>query len=156
MSDNTRSPTRNKSTAAERPFEILMVEDNTGDVRLTSEAFRKLGLANNMNSVGDGVEAMAFLRHQGKYASVPRPDLILLDLNLPKKDGREVLLEIKNDEGLRDIPVIALTGSKADQDIITSYKFRANCFVSKTGNMGQLIEVIRFVRDSWLKPQDRT
>ena len=156
MSDRTDTSRQNVSSVGERPVEILMVEDEPSDVRLTAAAFKKLGLANNMSSVGDGVEALAFLRRQGTYANAPRPDIILLDLNLPKKDGREVLTEIKNDPALKEIPVVVLTGSKADQDILTSYKYHANCFVTKPVNMEQFLEVIRFVRDSWLKPHPQT
>ena len=156
MSNRTDASRQNVASVGEGLVEILMVEDDAGAVRLTAQAFRKLGLPNNMRSVGDGVEALAFLRHEGKYASAPRPDIILLDLNLPKKDGREVLAEIKSDPALKEIPVIVLTGSKADQDILTSYRYHANCFVTKSANVEQFIEVIRFVRDSWLKPQPPT
>ena len=156
MSDRSDTSRQNVSSAGERPVEILMVEDDPSDVRLTAAAFKKLGLANNMSSVEDGVEALAFLRRQGKYADAPRPDNILLDLNLPKKDGRDVLAEIKNDPALKEIPVVVLTGSKADQDILTSYKCHANCFVTKPVNREQFLEVIRFVRDSWLKPHPPT
>ena len=142
------------STTAGRPVEILMVEDNPLDVRLTAAAFKKLGMSINLSSVVDGVEAIASLRRQGKYANASRPDIILLDLNLPRKDGRQVLMEIKSDENLKDIPVIVLTGSKADQDILASYKLHANCFVTKPVNMEQFLEVLKFVRDSWLKPHN--
>ena len=156
MSEDRSSAGPKRSPAGDRPVEILMVEDDPDAISLTAAAFRRLGLPNIMSSVGDGVEALAFLRHEGKYADAPRPDIILLDLNLPKKDGREVLAEIKSDPALKDIPVIVLTGSKADQDILTSYRYHANCFVTKPVNMEQFIEVIRFVRDSWLKPQPPT
>ena len=156
MSDRSDTSRQNVPPVGERLVEILMVEDDPSDVRLTAAAFKKLGLANNMSSVEDGVEALAFLRRQGKYADALRPDIILLDLNLPKKDGRDVLAEIKNDPALKDIPVVVLTGSKADQDILTSYKCHANCFVTKSVNMEQFLEVIRFVRDSWLKPHSPT
>jgi two-component system, chemotaxis family, response regulator Rcp1 len=156
MSNRADASRRDACSAGEGLIEILMVEDDASDVRLTAEAFKKLGLPNNMRSVGDGVEALAFLRREGKYAGAPRPDIVLLDLNLPKKDGREVLAEIKSDPALKDIPVIVLTGSQADQDILTSYRYHANCFVTKPVNMEQFLEVIRFVRDAWLKPQAPT
>ncbi len=150
MKAQTPPSSSEKTTAADKPVEILIVEDNPCDVRLTAEAFKVVGLANNMSAVADGVEAMAFLRRQGRYAGAPRPDIILLDLNLPKKDGREVLAEVKNDEELRNIPVIVFTGSKAQQDILGSYKLRANCFITKPVNMDQLIEAMKLVRDFWL------
>ncbi len=114
-----------------KPIEILLVEDNPGDVRLTQEALTDGKVRNNMQVVEDGVEAVAFLRREGKYANASRPDLILLDLNLPKKDGREVLAEIKADEDLRRIPVVVLTTSKAEEDIFKAYDQHANCYITK-------------------------
>ena len=113
------------------PIKVLLVEDNPGDVRLTMEAFKDGKVHNEMNVVGDGVEAMAFLRKEGKYADAPRPDLILLDLNLPKKDGREVLAEIKQDPNLKSIPVVVLTTSNAESDIVKTYDLQANCYITK-------------------------
>lgn len=131
-------------------IEILLVEDNPGDVRLTLEAFKEGKMVNNLSVVGDGVEAMAFLRREGKYAGVPKPDLILLDLNMPKKDGREVLAEIKEDPNLRHIPVIVLTTSKAEQDILKSYDLHANCYITKPVNLDQFYAVVKSVKDFWL------
>ncbi|GAG98432.1 unnamed protein product [marine sediment metagenome] len=133
-----------------KPIEILLVEDNPGDVRLTREAFKEGKVLNNLSVVEDGAEAMAFLRQQGKYADVPRPDLILLDLNLPKKDGREVLPEIKGDTNLKRIPVVVLTTSKAEQDILKTYNLHANCYVTKPVDLEQFISVVRFVQHFWL------
>ncbi len=133
-----------------KPIEILLVEDNPGDVRLTREAFKEGKVLNNLSVVEDGAEAMAFLRQQGKYADAPRPDLILLDLNLPKKDGREVLPEIKGDTNLKRIPVVILTTSKAEQDILKTYNLHANCYVTKPVDLEQFISVVRFVQHFWL------
>jgi len=133
-----------------KPIEILLVEDNPGDVRLTREAFKEGKVLNNLSVVEDGAEAMAFLRQQGKYADVPRPDLILLDLNLPKKDGREVLPEIKGDTNLKRIPVVILTTSKAEQDIVKTYNLHANCYVTKPVDLEQFISVVRSVQHFWL------
>ena len=113
------------------PVEILLVEDNPADVRLTQEALKEGKVFNNLHWAKDGVEALAFLRREGKHAGAPRPDIILLDLNLPKKDGREVLHEIKNDEKLKRIPVVILTTSKAEEDVLKSYNLHANCYVTK-------------------------
>ena len=110
-----------------KPIEILLVEDNPADIRLTQEALKESRMYNNIRVTMDGVEALNYLQHKGKYADAPRPDLILLDLNLPKKDGREVLAEIKSDENLRRIPVVVLTTSSAEQDILKSYNLHANC-----------------------------
>ncbi len=133
-----------------RPIEILLVEDNPGDVRLTIEALREGKVRNNLNVAGDGVEAMAFLRREGKYASSPRPDLILLDLNLPKMDGREVLSEIKSDGTLRPIPVVILTTSRAEQDVLRSYDLHANCYITKPVDLDQFITVVKTIEDFWL------
>ena len=132
------------------PVEILLVEDNPADVRLTTEAFKEERFLNNLNIVTDGVEAMAYLRRAGKYAKAVRPDLILLDLNLPKKDGREVLKEIKEDEALKSIPVVVLTVSKAEEDILRSYKLHANCYITKPIDLKQFITVARSIQDFWL------
>lgn len=130
-------------------FDILLVEDSPGDVRLIQEALRDR-TRNKLHVVSDGVAAMAFLRREAKYANAPRPDLILLDLNLPKKDGREVLSEIKDNEDLRQIPVIVLTTSNADPDIMKSYNLHANCYVTKPTNLDQFIGVIRAIEDFWM------
>lgn len=131
-------------------IEILLVEDNPGDVRLTIEALKEGKVRNNMHVAGDGVEAMAFLRKEGKYADMPRPDLILLDLNMPRKDGREVLAEIKADPVLRRIPVVILTTSKAEEDIVKTYSHHANCYITKPVDLDQFITVVRSIEDFWL------
>jgi chemotaxis family two-component system response regulator Rcp1 len=133
-----------------RPIEILLVEDNPGDVRLTQEALKDAKVLNKVYVVRDGVETMAFLRQQGKYADAVRPDLILLDLNLPKKDGREVLAEIKEDTDLKRIPVVVLTVSKAEEDIIKSYELHANCYITKPVDLDRFLEVVKAVEDFWL------
>ena len=133
-----------------RPAEILLVEDNPGDVRLTQEAFKENKVHNSLSVVEDGVEAMEFLRKAGKYADVPRPDLIMLDLNLPKKDGREVLAEIKEDPGLKRIPVVVLTTSKAEEDVIRMYNNHANCYITKPVDLEQFITVVKTIEDFWL------
>ena len=132
------------------PIEILLVEDNPGDVRLTMEALKEERVYNNLHVVPDGVEAMAFLRKQGKYVKAVRPDLVLLDLNLPRKDGREVLKEIKEDEDLKAIPVVVLTVSQAEEDILKSYKLHANCYITKPVDIAQFIKVARSIQDFWL------
>jgi CheY-like chemotaxis protein len=132
------------------PVDILLVEDNPGDVRLTQEALREGKIRNRLTVAKDGVEALAVLRREGPHAHVPRPDLILLDLNLPKKDGREVLAEIKADESLRRIPVVVLTTSKAEEDILRTYDLHANCYISKPVDLEQFIEVIKSIDDFWL------
>lgn len=133
-----------------RPVEFLLAEDNPGDVRLTKEALRESKISNNLNVVPDGVEAMAFLRREGKYADAPRPDVILLDLNLPKKDGREVLAEVKADPGLRLIPVVIITSSEAEQDVLRTYELHANCYVTKPVDLEQFIKVIQSIETFWL------
>ncbi len=132
------------------PIEILIVEDNLGDIRLTEEALREGKVWNRINKVENGIEALAFLRKQGNYTSVPRPDLILLDLNLPKKDGREVLGEIKEDPNLRRIPVVVLTTSKAEEDILKSYDLHVNSYVTKPVDLNKFLNVIRSIEDFWL------
>jgi chemotaxis family two-component system response regulator Rcp1 len=134
----------------ERPIEILLVEDNPGDVRLTREVFKDAKIRNTIHSVVDGVEAIDYLRNKGKYANAIRPDLILLDLNLPRMDGREVLAEIKSDEDLKRIPVVVLTISKADEDILKSYNLHANCFITKPVDLDQFIKVVSSVEGFWL------
>src|SRR5260370_14361064 len=118
-------------TTYSRPIEVLLVEDNPGDVRLTREAFNEAHVTNHLNVVMDGLEAMDFLERRGRYSEAPRPDLILLDLNLPGKNGREVLETIKSDPRLRRIPVMILTSSKADQDLHRAYELHANCYIPK-------------------------
>ena len=139
------------SGTAPVPIEILLVEDNPGDARLTQEALRDAKVRNNLHVVLDGVEALAFLRRQGKHAAVPKPDLILLDLNLPKKDGREVLEEIKQDDQLRHIPIVILTTSQAEKDIIESYRLRANAFVTKPVDLEQFLKVVQSIEHFWLE-----
>ena len=139
---------------------ILLVEDNPADVRLTMEALKECKILNKLNVVGDGVEALAFMRREGKYINEPRPDLILLDLNLPRKDGREVLAEIKNDPILRVIPIVILTTSKAEKDILISYNLHANCYITKPVDLEQFITVVKSIENFWLTivklpPQDK-
>ena len=134
-----------------RPVEILLVEDNPGDVRLTVEALREGKVRNNLNVVGDGVEALAFLKREDGYANSPRPDLILLDLNLPKMDGREVLAAIKQDETLRRIPVVVLTTSKAEEDVVRTYDLHANCYISKPVDLDRFIQVVKTIDSFWLQ-----
>jgi chemotaxis family two-component system response regulator Rcp1 len=133
-----------------RPIEILLVEDNPGDARLAWEAIREAKVSNNLRWVSDGVEALAFLRREGKYEETLRPDLILLDLNLPRKDGREVLAEIKNDHNLRCIPVVVLTTSQAEEDILKAYHLNANCYISKPVDLEQFIKVVNAIENFWL------
>lgn len=128
---------------------ILLVEDNPGDVRLTKEALKDGKLAVNLHVVQNGVEAMVFLRREGEYADAPRPDLIFLDLNLPKKDGREVLAEIKSNDGLKNIPVVVLTSSEADTDIAKCYNLHANCYITKPVDMEQFATVVQTVENFW-------
>ncbi len=137
------------SEAFSRPFEILLVEDNLGDVRLTQETLKDFRVHNHLSVAGDGVEAMAFLRREGKYASASRPDLILLDLNLPRKDGREVLAEIKVDQQLRRIPVVILTTSSADADILNTYEHHANCYIKKPVDLDQFSAVLKSIESFW-------
>jgi chemotaxis family two-component system response regulator Rcp1 len=129
---------------------ILLVEDNPGDVRLTKEALKEAKVRNSLSVVEDGVAAMNFLRCEGEYADVERPDLILLDLNLPKKDGREVLEEIKRDPALKRIPIVVLTTSRAEQDILQSYDLHANCYVTKPVDLDQFINIVKSIEDFWL------
>ncbi len=133
-----------------RPIDILLIEDSPADVRLTREALKEARVLNTLHVVQDGVAAMAVLRRQGPYAESPRPDLILLDLNLPKKDGREVLAEIKREEPLRRIPVVVLTTSRAEEDVLRSYDLHANAYVTKPVDLKQFLEVIRVFEEFWL------
>jgi two-component system, chemotaxis family, response regulator Rcp1 len=131
------------------PIEILLVEDNPGDVDLVKEALSEAKMKNELHVVMDGEEAMKFLRHQDKYADAPMPDLILLDLNLPKKSGREVLEEIKTDPELGVIPVVILTSSKEEEDIVKSYKMHANCYITKPVNFDQFLKVVKSIEEFW-------
>ena len=135
---------------AGEPVEILLVEDNPGDYRLTKEALKEGKVYNNLHWSQDGVDAIDFLKRRGKHASAPRPDIILLDLNLPKKDGREVLFEIKGDEDLRKIPVVILTTSKAEEDVLKSYDLHANCYVTKPVDLDKFIVVVQSIDRFWL------
>jgi chemotaxis family two-component system response regulator Rcp1 len=137
-------------TKVGKPIEILLVEDNPGDVDLARAAMEDSKVRNILHTVGDGVEAMLFLRRKGKYTEVPRPDLVLLDLNLPKKDGREVLAEIKSDPDLMRIPVVILTISKDEEDILKSYNLHANCFITKPIDLNQFVKVVKAIEDFWL------
>lgn len=133
-----------------KPIEILLVEDNPGDVRLTKEALKEAKVINNLNVIKDGMEALAYLRKEGPYAAAPRPHLILLDLNLPKRDGREVLATIKADEALKRIPVVVLTTSQDERDVLKSYNLHANCYITKPVDLDQFIRVVRSIEDFWL------
>jgi chemotaxis family two-component system response regulator Rcp1 len=139
-----------RSKAIGKPIEILLVEDNPGDVRLTQEAFNDGKILNKLHVVGDGIEALAFLNQEGEYADVPRPELILLDLNLPRKDGRDVLAEIKADGDLRRIPVVVLTTSCSEEDILKSYDLNANCYITKPVDLNQFIKVVKSIEDFWM------
>ena len=135
--------------SSSRPIEILLVEDNPGDVRLTIEAMREGKVRNRLSVASDGVDALAFLRREAKYENAPRPDLILLDLNLPLKSGREVLAEIKDDPSLGTIPVVILTTSRAEEDVIRSYHLHANCYVVKPFDLDKFVDVVRSIHDFW-------
>jgi CheY-like chemotaxis protein len=137
-------------TASLRPIEILLVEDNPGDADLAREALESSKIRSNLHVVVDGQEAMDLLHQSGKYSAAPRPDLILLDLNLPRKDGREVLAEIKMDEDLKRTPVVILTISKAEEDILKSYNLHANCFITKPIDLHQFLHVVKSIEDFWL------
>jgi two-component system, chemotaxis family, response regulator Rcp1 len=134
-----------------RPIEILLVEDSPGDVRLTQEALRDAKVRNNLHVVRDGVEALAFLRRdRSRFAECPRPDLVLLDLNLPRKSGHEVLAEIKADPALRRIPVVVLTTSQAEKDVLQTYDLHANCYITKPVDLGRFLDVVTAIEDFWL------
>jgi CheY-like chemotaxis protein len=135
---------------SERQIQILLVEDNSGDARLTLEALKETALYNKLQHVVDGVEALAYLRREGRHAHAARPDLILLDLNLPRKDGREVLAEIKADQELRRIPVVVLTTSQSEEDIWKAYDLNANCYVAKPVDLDHFIKVVRIIEEFWL------
>ncbi|MDB5052830.1 MAG: Two-component system response regulator [Bacilli bacterium] len=132
-----------------KSIEVLLVEDNPGDVRLTKEALKEGKVQINISIVTNGLEAMAFLRKEGEYKNAPKPDLILLDLNLPIKDGREVLEEIKNDDDLKYIPVVVLTTSEAEQDIFRTYELHVNCYITKPVDYEQFITVVRSIEEFW-------
>jgi CheY-like chemotaxis protein len=133
-----------------RPVEILLVEDSPSDTELTLEALRDFKVRNHVSVVEDGVQAMQFLRRQGPYAQAPRPDLIMLDLNLPRKDGREVLADIKADAQLKTIPIVVMTTSPAEQDVLRAYELNANCYISKPVDFDQFLEVVRSIEAFWL------
>lgn len=132
-----------------KPIEILLVEDSPADILITREAFQDAKLLNTLHAVEDGVQALEFLRHQGSYASAPHPDLILLDLNLPRKNGREVLAEIKGDPELRSIPIIILTTSSADEDIVKAYDLHANCYVVKPVGFDNFFKAVQSIQNFW-------
>jgi two-component system, chemotaxis family, response regulator Rcp1 len=137
-------------TTTVRPIDILLVEDNPGDVRLTKEALRESRILNNLYFAKDGVEALAFLTRDEPYQEVPRPDLILLDLNLPRKDGRELLAEIKQDPELKRIPVVILTTSEAEQDILKTYELHANCYITKPVDLDKFVDIVKGLEEFWL------
>ena len=132
------------------PVDILLVEDNPGDARLAMEALKESKVSNTLHWAKDGEEAMAFLRREGEHAGKPRPDLVLLDLNLPKKDGREVLAEIKSDATLQSIPVVILTTSESEEDILKTYSLHCNCYITKPIDLKQFLKVVRSIEDFWL------
>ena len=136
--------------SAAKPIEILLIEDSPSDVALTVEALQAGKIANNLNRVADGVEAIDYLRQRGKYAKALRPDLIMLDLNLPRKDGRDVLRELKTDPSLKLIPIIVLTTSRADKDVLQSYELNANCYITKPVDFEHFIEVVKSIENFWL------
>jgi chemotaxis family two-component system response regulator Rcp1 len=148
-----------KASGGGMSIQVLLVEDSPGDVRLTKEAFRDVNGSIQLHVATDGVEAMAFLRHEGAYFHAPRPDLILLDLNLPKMDGREVLALIKADDNLKTIPTVILTTSEAEADIVRSYQLQANCYLSKPGQLDAFESLVQGINDFWLTkvklPQQR-
>jgi CheY-like chemotaxis protein len=133
-----------------RPIEILLVEDNPGDARLTIEAFKEGRVTNSLTVINDGADALAYLRREGKYSAAKQPDLVLLDLNLPKMDGREVLAEVKSDERLRNIPVIVLTTSSGPEDVKRAYGGHANCYITKPVDLDQFLRVVQSIENFWL------
>ena len=141
---------KDKRLLAMRPIEILLVEDNPGDVRLTREALQEAKVRNNLAVANDGVEALSYLRREPPFENATRPDLVLLDLNLPRKDGREVLAEIKADPDLRRLPVVVLTTSNAEQDILESYNLYANCYITKPVDLDQFLGIVTSIEDFWL------
>jgi len=132
-----------------RPIEILLVEDNPGDARLTREALSQSKVSNNLHHARDGEEAMRFLKREGQFANAPTPDLVLLDLNLPRRDGREVLEDVKRDPLLKHIPIVILTSSEAEEDILRSYRLHANCFITKPVDLEQLTKVVQAIEQFW-------
>jgi CheY-like chemotaxis protein len=138
------------TAAGPRPVQILLVEDNPADVRLTREALKDTSVLSRLHVTSDGVAALDFLRRQGRYAAAPRPHLVLLDLNLPRKDGREVLAEIKGDEELKRIPVVILTTSRAEEDVLRSYSLHANAYVTKPVGLAEFLRVVRSLEGFWL------
>jgi CheY-like chemotaxis protein len=132
------------------PIRILLVEDSPSDTALTIEALKEAKVSNELTVVEDGVQALQFLRRQGPYAQAPRPDLILLDLNLPRKDGREVLAEVKSDANLQTIPIVVMTTSRAEQDVLRAYRLQANCYVTKPVDFDQFLNVVRGIESFWL------
>jgi chemotaxis family two-component system response regulator Rcp1 len=141
---------RDQRLESMRPIEILLVEDNPGDVRLTREALKEAKVRNNLAVANDGVEALAYLRREPPHEAANRPDLVLLDLNLPRKDGREVLAEIKADPDLRRLPVVVLTTSTAEKDILESYNLYANCYITKPVDLDQFLSIVTSIEDFWL------
>jgi CheY-like chemotaxis protein len=133
-----------------RPVEILLVEDNLGDIRLTRETLKEGKVRNNLHVSVDGVEALKFLKQEGEYQDAPRPDLILLDLNMPRMDGRELLERIKRDDDLKRIPVVIMTTSEAEEDIVKSYNLHANCYITKPVGLDQFIQVVKMIEDFWV------
>ena len=133
-----------------KPIEILLVEDNPGDARLTIEAFKEGRVTNSLTVINDGADALAYLRREGKYSAAKQPDLVLLDLNLPKMDGREVLAEVKSDERLRNIPVVVLTTSSAPEDVKKAYGNHANCYITKPVGLDQFLRVVQSIESFWL------
>lgn len=140
----------NSNASNNKPVEILLVEDNPGDARLTIEAMREAKMSNVVNVVEDGVEAMAYLRQQGPYSNATRPDLILLDLNLPRMDGREVLAQVKTDPNLKRIPVVVLTTSQAEEDVFNAYDMHANCYVTKPVGLEQFLKIVSQIDAFWI------
>jgi len=138
------------NTSDARPIEILLVEDSPSDTELTVEALRDFKVRNHVSVVEDGVQAMQFLRRQAPFADAPRPDMIMLDLNLPRKDGREVLAEIKADGQLKTIPIVVMTTSRAEQDVLRAYQLNANCYINKPVDFNQFLEVVRSIESFWL------
>jgi CheY-like chemotaxis protein len=132
-----------------KPIEILLIEDNPGDARLTREALSQSKVSNNLHHARDGEEAMRFLKREGQFANAPTPDLVLLDLNLPRRDGREVLEDVKRDPLLKHIPVVVLTSSEAEEDILRSYRLHANCFITKPVDLEQLTKVVQAIEQFW-------
>jgi CheY-like chemotaxis protein len=140
-----------RTIIAAKPIDILLVEDSKGDIGLIEEVFEEAKIKNNLHIAEDGEEAILFLNNQGPFSDAPRPDIILLDLNLPKKDGREVLQEVKGDDNLKNIPIVVLTTSKAEEDILRSYNLHANAYVTKPVDFNQFITVIKTIEDFWLQ-----